>query len=640
MSRLLSWFGRRLGGRSRTQGATRMPAVRYATSPLLASRTPPWRIKFLTGAIGLGFAVLVGRAAWIQIVHNDFYQQQGSNRYERRIELPANRGRILDRHGELLASSVPAPSLWAIPKDLQASAQQRRELAKLLRMTPAELKKRLGSNPNFVWLRRQVDEDVAERVSALKIKGIYEIKESRRQYPEGEAAAHVVGFTNVEDKGQEGIELAYDRDLSGRDGERHVIKDRLGRVVENVGDLVPAADGREIRLSIDAKIQTSAYQRIRDAVLKHKAKAGSVVVLDAQTGEVLALANVPSYTPGDRRNLTGAQLRNRALTDTFEPGSTMKPLIVGWALETGLVKPSSIVPTAPGRLQIDGSTIRDSHPHGDLTVEEVIQKSSNVGTVKLAMQMQPREMWELFSAVGLGQKPQLGFPGVVTGRLRPYKSWRRIEQATMSYGYGLSASLFQLARVYTVFARDGELIPITMLKREPASESPHDADQPRMPLAFKDALPQARAARSDRVTSASGEQVVPVRGTRVLSVESARAVRKMLAMACSEGGTAPLAQTVGYSVGGKTGTAHKQEGKGYASNKYRSWFVGVAPVHNPRIVVAVMVDEPNNGAYYGGAVAAPVFSQVVQQTLNRLGVMPDLEVMPQITAMQGVEESF
>ncbi|RZL09840.1 MAG: hypothetical protein EOP40_08495, partial [Rubrivivax sp.] len=264
-----------------------------------------------------------------------------------------------------------------------------------------------------------------------------------------------------------------------------------------------------------------------------------------------------------------------------------------------------------------------------------------VGTVKLAMQMQPREMWEIFSAVGLGQKPQIGFPGAVTGRLRPYKSWRRIEQATMSYGYGLSASLFQLARVYTVFARDGELIPITMIKREPASESPdgHD-DHPRMPLAFKDALPSAQAAKPNRVTNAYGEEIVPMPGTRVFSPETARAVRKMLAMVCGPGGTAPQAQAVGYSVGGKTGTAHKQEGKGYASNKYRSWFVGIAPISNPRIVVAVMIDEPTNGAYFGGTVAGPVFSQVVQQTLNRLGVMPDLEVQPQITAMQGVEESF
>jgi cell division protein FtsI (penicillin-binding protein 3) len=623
---------------SRKQATTPMPAVRYATSPLLASRTPTWRVKFMVGAIGLAFVVLLGRAAWIQIVHNDFYLQQGANRYERSIELPANRGRILDRHGELLASSVPALSLWAIPKDFEATPEQSRQLAKLLNMSPQELRKRLGDNPNFVWLRRQLDDSAVHQIMALDLKGIHQIKESRRQYPEGEAAAHIVGFTNIEDKGAEGIELAYDKDLTGRNGQRHVIKDRLGHVVEDLGDLVPASDGREIHLSIDAKIQANAYQRIRDAVALHKAKAGSVVVLDAQSGEVLALANVPSYTPGDRKNLTGAQLRNRALTDTFEPGSTMKPLIAGWALETGRVKPDTIIQTYPGKLQLDGSTISDSHAHGDLTVEQVIQKSSNVGTVKMAMQMQPREMWELFTAVGLGQKPQLGFPGVVTGRLRPYKSWRRIEQATMSYGYGLSASLFQLARAYTVFARDGELVPITMLRRDVPQEAP-DEEARRLPLAFKGAVGDARG---QQVSAANRHEqdMGPIKGTRVFSPETARAVRKMLAMVCGPDGTAPLAQTVGYSVGGKTGTAHKQEGKGYAGNKYRSWFVGIAPISNPRIVVAVMVDEPGNGIYYGGTVAAPVFSQVVQQTLNRLGVMPDLDVQPHFVASQGVEESF
>ena len=598
----MSRFGdlwRRLRGQPRRQGkAAAMPTVRYATSPLLASRTPPWRVKFMIGAIGLGFAVLIGRAAWIQIIHNDFYQQQGASRYERRIELEANRGRILDRNGELLASSVPAPSLWAIPKDLSASPEQLRQLAKLLEMKPAELKKRLGTSPNFVWLRRKVPDDVAQKVADLKIKGVYELREWRRQYPESESAAHIVGFTNIEDEGQEGIELAYQKQLSGHDGARHVIKDRLGRVVESVGDTIPAVDGQSIRLSIDAKIQFYAYQRIRDAVAQFKAKAGSVVVLDSMTGEVLALANVPSYTPQDRRNLTGAQLRNRALTDTFEPGSTMKPIIAALAMETGRVTPTSVIPTAPGRLTIDGSTISDSHPHGDLTVEEVIQKSSNVGTAKMALQMQPREMWEMFSAVGLGQKPQLGFPGVVTGRLRPYKSWRRIEQVTMSYGYGLSASLFQLAQSYTVFARDGELVPVTLLK----------TDQ-------------------------------PATGVRVFSEKNAQAVRHMLAMATGTGGTAVKAQTIGYSVGGKTGTARKQEGKGYAEKKYRSWFVGLAPVEKPRIVVAVMVDEPNNGVYYGGLVAAPVFSETVQQTLRIMGVQPDMSVKPQIVT-EVVEESF
>ncbi|MDE2401273.1 MAG: penicillin-binding protein 2 [Burkholderiales bacterium] len=634
---------RRLRRQPRHQGATAMPTVRYATSPLLASRTPPWRVKFLIGLIGVGFAVLVGRAAWIQIIHNDFYLQQGASRYERRIELPANRGRILDRHGELLASSIPAPSLWAIPKDFEATPAEFKSLARLLDMPPVELKKRLGASANFVWLRRQVDDKVAQQVADLKIKGVHELKESKRQYPAGEAVAHVVGFTNIEDAGQEGIELAYQKQLVGRDGVRHVIKDRLGRVVESVGDLVPADDGRDIRLSIDAKVQFAAYQRIRDAVALHKAKAGSVVVLDAVTGEVLALANVPSYTPSDRRNLTGAQLRNRALTDTFEPGSTIKPFIVGWALETGRVKPTTMIATAPGRLTIDGATITDSHPHGDLTVEEVIQKSSNVGAAKIGLMMQPREMWELFTAVGLGQKPHIDFPGVVTGRLRPYKSWRRIEQVTMSYGYGLSASLFQLAQAYTVFARDGELIPISLLKRDGTGDDAAPAKAPFIKTALKPMVAPPFAAMASPALAqdkADSTALVPMPGTRIMSAQTARDVRKMLSMVTGNGGTAPKAQTDAYSVGGKTGTAHKQEGKGYAGHKYRSWFVGIAPINNPRIVVAVMVDEPGDGIYFGGDVAAPVFSQVVQQTLNRLGVVPDLAVRPDIKAMKSEEESF
>jgi cell division protein FtsI (penicillin-binding protein 3) len=480
-------------------------------------------------------------------------------------------------------------------------------------------------------------------VAALKIKGVYELREWKRQYPEGEAAAHVVGFTNIEDEGQEGIELAYQNQLAGRDGSRHVIKDRLGRAVESVGELVPAENGQAVQLSLDAKIQFYAYQSIRDAVKAHKAKAGSVVVLDAVRGEVLALANVPSYTPEDRRNLTGAQLRNRALTDTFEPGSTMKPITVALALETRRVRPGTVLDTASGRFTIDGSTISDTHPKGDLTVAQVIQKSSNVGTAKMALMMQPREMWEMFSAVGLGKKPQLGFPGAVSGRLRPYKSWRRIEQVTMSYGYGLSSSLFQIAQAYSIFATDGELIPMSMIKRDQGEgERPPltaEGDDPRPTLAFKTAFrPEAVASHS-----APSAQVEPVqvRGTRVISPETARAVREMLQLSTGPGGTAPRAQALGYSVGGKTGTAHKQEGRGYASNKYRSWFVGIAPISKPRIIVAVMVDEPSNGQYYGGLVAAPVFSQVVQQTLNRLGVLPDIEVQSQIISTEpGEVESF
>jgi cell division protein FtsI (penicillin-binding protein 3) len=358
-------------------------------------------------------------------------------------------------------------------------------------------------------------------------------------------------------------------------------------------------DGRDLQLSIDSKVQFFAYQQLRDAVLEHKAKAGSVVVLDAQSGEVLALANYPSYSPAKRQNLSGAQLRNRALTDTFEPGSTMKPFVAALALEKGLVTPTTTIQTAPGRLTIGGSTISDAHPHGVLTVNEIIQKSSNVGTVKMAMQMQPREMWEMYSHVGFGQKPQLPFPGAVSGRLRAYKGWRPIEQATMSYGYGLSVSLFQLAQAYSVFARDGELVPVTLLK-----------------------------ATQDSVT-----------GVRVMQERHAQAVRSMLHLVTGPGGTAPKAQTMGYSVGGKTGTAHKQEGRGYADKKYRGFFVGIAPIEQPRIVVAVMIDEPSGGKYFGGDVAAPVFSQTVQQTLRLLGIQPDMAVKPQIVA-KAVEESF
>ncbi len=574
-------------------------SVSYSSSPLLASKTPPWRSKLLVALVGLGSCVLVGRAVTIQIVNNQFYLDQGEKRYAHELELPASRGRITDRHGALLATSVSVPSIWAIPKDVQATIGQKRQLAKLLGVPPLELEKKLADpNSRFAWLKRQVDEPVWQQVQALGIKGIYETREYRRKYPEGESAAHLVGFTDVEDHGQEGIELAFQNDLQGRDGSRMVVKDRLGRIVEAIGEQVDPSNGRDMQLAVDAKVQFFAYQRVRDAVAEHKAKAGSVVVLDVQTGEVLALANYPSFNPAERRNLTGAQLRNRALTDTFEPGSTMKPFIAGWAMETGRVTPSTRIETSPGSITITGSTIRDAHPHGTLTVAEVIQKSSNVGVVKLAMQMQPREMWELYSQVGFGQKPQLQFPGAVTGRLRPYKTWRPIEQATMSYGYGLSTSLFQLAHAYTMFARDGELIPASMLKQD---------------------TPQA--------------------GYRVMKPETAQAVRAMLRLAAGPGGTAPKAQTIGYSVGGKTGTAHKQEGKVYASNKYRAWFVGMAPIDKPRIVVAVMVDEPNNGIYYGGDVAAPVFSQVVQQTLRMLGVAPDLDVKAQIVTT-AVQESF
>lgn len=576
--------------------------IQYTSSPLLASRTPVWRSKFVVGAIALGFTGLVARAAYIQVYANDFFQRQGEVRFARTIDLPANRGRILDRNGLILGSSVPAPSIWAIPEDVELEKGQLAQLAKLLDMPAVDVSKKLqDEDKSFVWIKRQVDADIAKKIAELNIKGIYQRKEYKRQYPEGEAAAHIVGFTNVEDNGQEGVELMFNKELLGRPGMRHVIKDRLGRAVEDVGEIVPPVPGRDLQLSIDSKVQFFAYQKLRDAVVTNKAKAGSVVVLDAITGEVLALANYPSYVPDKRQNLTGAQLRNRALTDTFEPGSVMKPFTVGIALDTGRAKPTTVIDTAPGSVTITGATIRDSHPHGALTVEQVIQVSSNVGTTKLAMQMPASEMWQTFSQAGFGQKPQIEFPGVVSGRLRPYKSWRPIEQATISYGYGMSASLFQMVRSYTVFSHGGQIIPATLLK---SSE--------------------------------------PAVGVQVFSEQTAAKIRHMLKMAAGPGGTAPKAQTIGYSVGGKSGTAYKQIGKGYGTDgnrKYRSWFVGMAPIEQPRIIVGVMLDEPSAGKYFGGEVAAPVFSETVQQTLRMLGVQPDMAVQPHIVA-GAVEESF
>ncbi|HRL53626.1 penicillin-binding protein 2 [Acidovorax sp. IB03] len=578
-------------------------SVLYTSSPLLASKTPVWRSKFIVAMIGLGFVGLGARAAYVQVFGNDFFQRQGEVRFARTLELPANRGKILDRNGLILASSVPAASIWAIPEDVEHEKPEvkakLRQLAKLMEMPFADLMAKLSDeDKTFVWVKRQLDWDVGQKIAALDIKGIYQRKEYKRQYPEGEAAAHIVGFTNVEDKGQEGMELAFNSQLAGKPGSRRVIKDRLGRVVEGVGETIPPIDGKDMQLSIDSKVQFFAYQKLRDQVTLHKAKAGSVVVMDAHTGELLALANYPSYVPDKRQNLTGEQLRNRALTDVFEPGSTMKPFTIGLALESGRVKPETVIDTSPGRINITGSTISDTHNYGALTVEGVIQKSSNVGTTKLAMQMPAKEMWETFSAAGFGQKPQIGFPGAISGRLRPYKTWRPVEQATMSYGYGLSASLFQMARSYTVFANGGRVIPATLLK----------TDEPAV-------------------------------GVPVFSERTADQVRKMLQMAAGPGGTGQKAQTVGYSVGGKSGTARKQVGKSYAAGKYRAWFTGLAPVDKPRIIVAVMVDEPSAGQVYGGLVAAPVFSEVVQQTLRMMNVQPDMAVKPQIVA-NPVEESL
>src|SRR5260364_403385 len=479
----------------------------------LSPRLPLWRSKFLVFAFFAAFAALAARAAWIQGLSNDFYQKQGKTRYQRTLELAATRGKILDRNGRMLATSLSARAIWAIPEDVHAAtpASKMKALAALLGISPSLLRAKLAQSRRFLHLKRQIPVDVAEQIAALKIPGIYQSKEYRRYYPEGEIAAQLIGFTNVEDEGQEGIELSMQPQLAGLPGSRRVIKDRLGRIVEDVPEMIAPRDGEELSLSIDNRLQYIAYTGLKEAVKRNKAKAGAVVVLDVRTGEVLALANVPTYNPNDRSRLSGEQLRNRALTDTFEPGSITKPIVIARALELRRVTPSTVFHTSPGRYTIDGATITDTHDKGTLTVFGVIQKSSNIGTAKIGLMLKPQEMWDMFSGVGFGQAPHIHFPGAVAGRLRPWKRWRRIEQATMSYGYGVSVSLFQIARAYTVLARDGQLLPVTIFKND---------DE-------------------------------PVYGPQIISPRTAQQVRSMLEAVVSPEGTAPLAQIPGYRAGGK-----------------------------------------------------------------------------------------
>ena len=546
-------------------------------------RLPVWRARVVLIALGAGFAVLAGRAVYLQAVRTDFLQEKGDARYARVLDIPATRGRILDRNGEALAVSTPVKSIWAIPADVSASASERRNLAALLGLTRNDLERRLSdTSRDFAYLKRQVPPETAAAVQALGVKGIYDHPEYRRYYPGGEVTAHVIGFTGVDDTGQEGVELAHEAILRGKPGSRRVIRDRLGRIIEDVESIRPGQDGVDLTLSLDSKIQNVAYGALKAAVERHGAKAGALIAIDVRSGEILALANVPSFNPNNRARLTGAQLRNRVITDLFEPGSTLKPFAIALALETGKLDASSVIATAPGRLTLAKHTIRDVHPANALSVGQVLARSSNVGAAKIALALPREGMWDFFRRVGFGTAPELGFPGAAGGKLRHFKSWRPIEQATMGYGHGVSVSLAQLARAYTVFARDGELVPLTLVKTGAV---------------------------------ASGE--------KVLSAEAARAVRAMLEDAVQPGATGPRARIMGWRVAGKTGTAHKQENGGYAADKYLSSFVGLAPVSAPRLVVAVMIDEPSAGEHYGGAVAAPVFAQVMQGALRLLGVPHD-----------------
>lgn len=546
-----------------------------------AVRFPEWRRHVLLILLISGMLVLVGRALYLQMVNRSFYQQQGEARYTRYLKLNAHRGVIRDRNGEPLAISTPVAAIWANPADSKMTPQQKRQLLNILQMKEEELNKKLSDNErDFVYLKRRISPESANEILALGIPGIHSIQEYRRYYPDGEVTAHLVGFTDVDEKGQEAMEYKYQAWLAGKPGRLHVLKDRAGHIVEELEGVTMPQNGKDLRLSIDRKIQYIAYRELAAAVEKHHAAAGSAVVLDAKSGEILAMVNLPSYNPNNPSNIKGRS-RNRAITDTFEPGSTMKPIAVAIGLESGKFRPETQLDTAPGIYKIGPATIHDTHNYGVLTVAGVVQKSSNVGATKIILSLEPSYIWNKLSQMGFGSLTRVEFPGEVSGRLRNYKTWRPIEQATMSYGNGISVTLLQLARAYTIFANDGELRPVTLLK--------------------------------------SKEVQV---GQQVISQEHARSVRDMLETVVQPGGTAVKAQVMGYRVAGKTGTAHKPGIGGY-QDKYISSFVGMAPASNPKLIVAVMIDEPGGTEYYGGTVAAPVFSAVMGATLRMMGVQQD-----------------
>jgi cell division protein FtsI (penicillin-binding protein 3) len=567
-------------------------------TPELRLKLEGWRSRFvLILAIG-GFAVLLGRAFYLQALDTSFLQAKGEARYARVIELPASRGRVLDRNGQLLAVSTAAESIWAIPDEIDdVDDAHLRGLAHALGMEVREIRQKIANKDRqFVFLKRQISPEQAAKVMALRVPGVFQQREFRRYYPAGEVMAHVVGFTGMEDNGQEGIELAAQSRLAGRQGTRRVIKDRKGRIIEDLDALRPPRDGEPVTLTIDQRLQFLAHGELKAAVERFGAKGGSLVIVDAKTGEVLALVNQPDYNPNNRATVTGSQTRNRSVTDLFEPGSTMKPFTIAAALDDGIVKPDTLIQTAPGKMTIGRATIGDAHPHGLLTVAQVIQKSSNVGTAKIQLQMSAQRMGTLYEALGFGAAPQTGFPGEAKGLLRPWQRWRPIEMATMSYGHGIAVSLLQVARAYTVFTNDGVLLPLSLMRQDSN----------------------------------------PI-GRHIFTPATIGQVGRMMEMAVGRDGTAPLAQVPGYRVAGKTGTAYKAENGGYNEKKYVSSFVGFGPVSDPRFIVAVMLDEPAT-KHYGGDVGAPVFSSVMGAALRMMSVPPDAPQTLNVKAERGGSE--
>ena len=572
-----------------------MKHMPFFNNPVLKVAYPIWRGRLVLSLIGIAFLALVVRAIYLQGFTTEFLQQQGEKRYEVTQPLYASRGKILDRNGVVLAASIPARAIGFTPKHAQTlSAERLKKLAELLDMPEADLKTKIDpEKKTFIYLKRQVPIEVAQQIQKMRVPGVSLHRDNRRYYPEGEVAGNIVGLNTLDDHGQEGVELAFNDQLAGKGGSRRILRDRMGRQIDDVKDIDVAVDGRDIQLSIDTRIQYQVYRALQEAMVTNKAKGAAAVVIDIKSGEILALGNMPTYDPNKRETFRSGNMRNQALTDTFEPGSIMKPFTVALALELNRITPATQFRTGNGKFTYQGATISDVSANGTLDPAGILLKSSNIGMTLISEKLESREMWARFNELGLGQMPQTGFPGEVPGRLRPWERWRLIEKATMSYGYGMSVSLLQMARAYSVFARDGDMVSLSLIKR----------DQ-------------------------------PPTTTQVYPPEVARRVRGWLEAAAGPEG-AKAAQVQGYRVAGKSGTARKIVDRKYSTSRYRGSFVGFAPVSDPRIVVAVTIDEPSSGVYYGGRVAAPVYASIVGSTLRIMGVQPDAPFASTVAVTQG-----
>jgi cell division protein FtsI (penicillin-binding protein 3) len=566
------------------------------TAPAESARQRPWRLTLMFVGLSLAGLALIARALFLQVVDQNFLEKQGDARFTRVAKLSANRGMILDRNGDPLAVSTPVDTVWANPRELPRDSQELTRLAKALDRDPQWLTRRVTSNLDreFVYLVRHMQPKSAARIKAMNIPGVYLLREYRRYYPAGEVTGHLLGFTSVDDVGQEGLELAFDQWLGGTPGEKRVIQDRLGRTIEDIEQIRAPRPGQDLRSSIDLRVQYLAYRELKSAVQANGARAGSVVVLDIATGEVLAMVNQPSFNPNDREQYVASRYRNRAATDIFEPGSSIKPFVVAGAMESGRFHADTLIDTAPGAVRVGIKTIQDKHNLGTIDVTTVLAKSSNVGVVKIALSFKPEEMWRGLDRFGFGHVTGSGFPGESAGLVPGYQHWRQITQATMAYGYGLSVTPLQLVEGYAVIGSGGIRRPVSMR----------------------------------RVDS-------PPPGERVLDEATAKELVRMMVNVVSDEGTARRAAIVGYRVSGKTGTAWKAAGGSYSTHKYVAVFGGVVPASNPRLAAIVVIDEPSRGQYYGGDVAAPVFSAVMSGALRLLAIAPDdLERIPATTLVQ------